>query len=65
VNYPVDTRLKAMQSCLEDIKSEFSKAVLDKRKISQLSYAVTRAFTDMLDFEKTPFGAELSRLCLN
>jgi hypothetical protein len=59
--HPTDARLKLMLISLDEVKSEISKPELKKDKLRQLSFGVTRIFTEMLDYEKTLFGEELGK----
>lgn len=61
---PSDARLKVMLLSLEEVKSEFSKAELNKENIEHLSFGVTRVFQDMLEFENTPFGEAMGKLLI-
>ncbi|MGD0708843.1 MAG: hypothetical protein ABSA51_10365 [Anaerolineaceae bacterium] len=63
-DHPTDARLKLMLINLEEVKSEISKPELKKDKLRQLSFGVTRIFTEMLDYEITPFGEELKKFLI-
>ncbi|MGD0708844.1 MAG: hypothetical protein ABSA51_10370 [Anaerolineaceae bacterium] len=63
--HPTDLRFNFLLLSLKEIKSEISEPNLTtKAKLRQLGYDVTRVYSDMLDYEKTPLGEELVKFLL-
>jgi hypothetical protein len=62
IEHPGIVGIKALLSSFEELKTELIKPELDKNKIGSIVYGITRVFTEMLDWGKTPFGEELGKL---